>query len=98
MLGCLCIGKFVRELVLFWRDILTRGRGVGLAWIVFWLGLAWIVFGLAWLGLDRFWLGLVGSLLVGLGWIVFGLTEGWRKTNSKIFFARGAPDPILTQL
>ena len=81
-------------------------EGVGLAWVGsflawlglnrFWLGLAWIVFGLAWLGLDRFWLGLVGSLLVGLGWIVFGLTEGWRKKNSKHFFARGAPDPSLT--
>ena len=72
MLGCLCIRKFERELGIFWRVSLPRGRGVGLAWLgsfLAWLGLD--RFSL-WPGLDRFWLGWVGSFLVGLGWIVFG--------------------------
>jgi hypothetical protein len=62
VLGCLCIRKFERELVVFWRDILPRGRGVRLGRF------------LSWLGLDRFWLGLawLGSFLAGLGWIAFG--------------------------
>ncbi len=71
MLGCLCIRKFERELGFFFRDILPRGRWVGLD--RFWLGLAWIVFGLAWLGLDRFWLGLawlgLDRFWLGLAWL-----------------------------
>ena len=69
--------KFERELVGFWRVILPRGRGVrlgrfclGLAWIVFgWVGLAWIVLGLAWPGLAWIVFGLAWP---GLAWIVFG--------------------------
>ena len=84
MLGCLCIRKFERELGVFWRVILPRGRGVRpfLAWLgldrfwLGWLGLDRFGLGLAWLGLDRFWLGLawLGSFLAGLGlaWTVFG--------------------------
>ena len=57
---CLCIKKFETELGSFWRDILLRGRGLGLdrfwsGWVgPFLVGLGWIVFGRA--GLDHFWL------------------------------------------
>ena len=67
MLGCLRIRKFERELGIFQRVILLPGRGVGLD--RFWLGLAWMVFGLAWPGLAWIVLGLAWP---GLAWIVFG--------------------------